>query len=482
MTEGEVFNRALHAEYYQSGAGLKAGLEVTPIYAAHQALFEGERFEEARHWGLEPVEERYIQDFIANGYLHFRTKEIDESLAAREAAATVEWDERPIAYRDVPPLIANEADPVRRHALEQRYFDVMATFNPQLEEREKRAQREARGFGYPDYVALYDAVRGIDIDDLTKAMQAFIEATNDLYFDALDTYLSEMRILRVDARKCDMARLFRATHFDAFFPGERLIDTLHSTLRELGILLEDQKNIRLDTEPRPLKSPRAFCSPLAVPDDVRLVLKPSGGLQDYETLLHEAGHAEHFGNVDPTMAFAYRWLGDYSVTESYAFLLQYLLLNESWLQRQLGYVHPVEYLRLAGFHKLYFLRRYGTKLIYEQVLHGADEPGDVSTVYEELFARNVGIGYGTESYLTDVDDGFYCAQYLKAWIFEVQHRQYLLREFDDEWHRNPKAGRFLIDLWREGQRHPVEKLARFMGYPGLDMRPVTEEIRTLLGG
>jgi len=41
--------------------------------------------------------------------------------------------------------------------------------------------------------------------------------------------------------------------------------TLHAILRDLGILLEDQKNVHLDTQHRPLKSPRAFCSMIQVP-------------------------------------------------------------------------------------------------------------------------------------------------------------------------------------------------------------------------
>ena len=136
-------------------------------------------------------------------------------------------------------------------------------------------------------------MRALDIPGLSKTMQQFIADTDELYFSALDTYLGEMHILRDDARKCDLARIFRAPGYDLEFPRDRLLPTLHATMRDFGILLEDQTNIHLDTDARPLKSPRAFCSPVLVPDDVRLVLKPSGGQQDYETLLHEAGHAEH---------------------------------------------------------------------------------------------------------------------------------------------------------------------------------------------
>jgi len=481
MREAEAFSRAMGLEHYLAGAGLKAGIELTPIYDRHLDLFEGERFDEVKSWDLESPEGRYVLDFVAGGYMEARTKELAEQISAAEAAAAVEWDEHPVAFRDVPVLIANEGDAVRRHALEQVHLDMLATFNPLREEQEKRVQREARGFGYPDYVALYDDVRALDIPGLSKTMQQFIADTDELYFSALDTYLGEMHILRDDARKCDLARIFRAPGHDLEFPRDRLLPTLHATMRDFGILLEDQANIHLDTDARPLKSPRAFCSPVLVPDDVRLVLKPSGGQQDYETLLHEAGHAEHYGNVDRTLAFAYRWLGDASVTESYAFLLEYLTTDRLWLRRHLDYERPESLLQLIGFHKLYFLRRYGTKLLYEQELHRADEPSDVAELYDEMLTQALGVGYGPESYLADVDAGFYCAQYLRAWIFEAQHRLYLQREYDDEWFRNPKAGKFLIDLWRDGQRHPVEQLAKFMGCDRLDIEPVANEIRTLMG-
>ena len=174
-------------------------------------------------------------------------------------------------------------------------------------------------------------------------------------------------------------------------------------------------------------------------------------------------------------------MGDASVTESYAFLLEYLTTGRLWLRRHLNYERSESLLQRIGFHKLYFLRRYGTKLLYEQELHRADEPSDVAELYDEMLSGALGAGYGPESYLADVDGGFYCAQYLRAWIFEAQHRLYLQREFDDEWFRNPKAGKFLVELWRDGQRYPVEQLAKFMGYENLDIGPVAAEIKSLMG-
>ena len=92
-----------------------------------------------------------------------------------------------------------------------------------------------------------------------------------------------------------------------------------------------------------------------MPDDVRLVMKPSRrASKTTRTLLHEAGHAEHYANVDRTLAFAYRWLGDASVTESYAFLLEYLTTDRLWLRRHLAYEQPETLLNLVGLPQAVF--------------------------------------------------------------------------------------------------------------------------------
>lgn len=53
------------------------------------------------------------------------------------------------------------------------------------------------------------------------------------------------------------------------------------------------------------------------PGEVYLVLTPVGGWDDFSVLFHEGGHTEHFANVDPGLAFEFRYLGDNSITEAF---------------------------------------------------------------------------------------------------------------------------------------------------------------------
>ena len=166
-------------------------------------------------------------------------------------------------------------------------------------------------------------LRGIDLDALARQTRWFLDATRGSYAPLLGPELASTRAAATRRlRRSDLPRLFRAPALDAAFPEPRLVAAFESTLAGLGIDLGSQHNVHLDTEPRPTKSPRAFCSTPRVPDEIYLVVSPVGGRDDYAALFHEGGHAEHYANVDPALAFEFRHLGDNSVTESFAFLLQ----------------------------------------------------------------------------------------------------------------------------------------------------------------
>jgi len=401
-------------------------------------------------------------------------KSLTEEITNAMLRATVEWDGEEIPYMNLPILIANEAQMERRHQLDELRREVTATANPERRERWGSLHSEGEGLGFPGYVALCDQLRGLNLGWLSEQMQTLLDETGETYFSHLGFFLDDKGVPEAEANTADMAHLFRAPQFDAFFPPEETVPSLVNTLAGVGIDLYRQENLELDTEPRPLKSPRAFCAPIRVPEEVKLVIKPQGGREDYDSLFHEAGHAEHFVNTRADLPTAFRRMGDNSVTEGYAFLWAYLMINRRWLSRILGVEEGGEYFRLALFNKLYFLRRYASKLLYEQELHA--NLARAERRYVSILGENLGVKIGPEYYLDDVDDAFYVAQYLRAWIFEVQMHRYLEERFGYLWFINPEAGRYLVSLWQQGQEFTVDELAADMGYEGLDIEPLLEEL------
>lgn len=470
--DAEAFHQELYREHYLAESGLKDQLELTPIYNRYSHLFRKDVVQELLDTGHDR-QRRYLAQFATLQYLEHLVKHLSEKISNAMRQATVEWRGQKVSYHNLRPLIANEPDMSRRHRLDILQRQVTAGANPDRQRRFQRVHDEARKLGFESYTAHCDQLLNLNLRHLLEQMQILLEETRNAYFHQLEHFLSDIGVPAEEGATSDMLHLFRATRFDALFPREMMIPALRDTLAGLGINLAEQRNVELDTEPRELKSPRAFCAPIRVPEEVKLVIKPIGGADDYASLFHEGGHAEHFANVAPDLPFAFKRLGDNAVTECYAFLFHYLPLNARWLDRILGIKDAHGFLKFARFQKLWFLRRYAGKLLYEQELHirldGADRR------YVSLLGDALGVQIGVEDYLADVDDAFYCAQYLRAWILEAQLRRFLEKTFGADWFSTRKAGEYLISLWRRGQELTADELATDMGYDRLDARYLIDE-------
>ncbi len=472
--DAEAFLEGITREHYLATAGLKERYEVAPLFVKYGWLFTADAVRSL----LSRREDKrmlHLAEFGVEYYLENGVKALSEETTNAMLQATVPWEGKELPYRSAPIVVANEADPARRHELQRRILDRTAEFNPRLLERLRQMHEGGSRLGYGDFVALWDELAQLSLAPLADQMRSLLRATADAYYPQLDRLLPTVGVTRDDAETSDISHLFRATAFDAIFPKEKLVSALRQTLAGLGIDVDAQANLRLDVEARPLKSPRAFCAPIRVPDEVVLVIMPRGGQDDYSSIMHEAGHAEHYANVAPDLPFAYKYLGDNSVTEAYAMLLESVVYDPAWLGDVLGATDTEAYLRHARFHKVYMLRRYASKLLYELQLHRSDGAG-MADVYSSLLGGNLGVRVAPENYLVDVDDNFYAARYLRAWMLEVQLRRRLRKTYGARWFASREAGRFLSGLWREGQRRNADELARDLGYSGLDVGPLLEEL------
>jgi hypothetical protein len=76
-----------------------------------------------------------------------------------------------------------------------------------------------------------------------------------------------------------------------------------------------------------------------------------------------------------------------------------------------------------------------------------------------------------------VDDAFYAAGYLRAWVFERQLANFLLNKFGEGWYETREAGTYLQAMWSIGLRDSVDELARTrLGAEGLNPRFLFEEL------
>ena len=466
------FIAEIDEEYYLHYAGLKETLELEQIYERHEELT---KLETANKFQEAPTE---LWRFACEGFLGNLTRSHQERLAKVESELEPVVDGERIPFRMLRPVIANEPDRDRRRRLEETRLRLTdEELNPVYLDAARIDREAVRKLGSPNYYELYQRF-GFRLDELAAQCTEVLDATERLWEETGDRLFRErLGVSLAEVRPWDVPRLFRAPEWDNAFPSDAMLPALEATLRELGIDLRSQQNVHLDIEQRPAKSPRAFCSPIEVPDKVMLVIQPIGGRDDWEALFHEAGHTQHYAHTSRDLPLEARRLGDMAVTEGWAMLLQHLVMEPRWLERRLD-VPRVEQLANEGAASLlYFVRRYSAKLLYEIEVFQADDPVSMKDRYVELLSEAYRFPAAPENYLSDNDGSFYVSGYLRSWAFEAQLREFLRGEFGNTWFTRREAGDLLRELWALGQGPTAEELLAEVTGARLEMAAVTERVR-----
>jgi hypothetical protein len=475
--QADRFIAALDEEFYLHYAGHKETLDLAPIYQEYADLTELERAQ-ALGQAVDGRRSRELWRFACEGYMGNLTREHQERIAGLEAELEANVDGEKVGYRMLRPTIANEPDRGKRERLERARNELTDEhMNPIYVEAHRRTHEAAGELGAPTYLDLYRRF-GMELDELGEQCRALLDSTERLWEEIGDRFLRTRVGVGLDeAERWDIQRAFRAPTWDAGFPADRMLPALETTLSDLGIDLNAQENVHLDVEQRPLKSPRAFCAPIEIPDRVMLVIQPIGGVDDWRALFHEAGHTEHFAHTSAELAMEERRLGDNAVTEGWAALLEHLTSEPGWLNRMLDFPRADEFKHESSAEHLYFLRRYCAKLLYELDFHAGADPADLQSLYVELLSDAVKVEPSATDYVADLDPGFYASCYLRSWAFEAQLRDHLKQHFGTTWFSRRDAGSFLRELWSEGQRMSAEEMLVEVTGSKLEMESVAERIR-----
>ncbi len=486
----QKFDEALSREHYLNSSGQKDELESSKIYRQFRHLFSKEHIEEAKK-GISDKKGRLLYDAFVGNFMGNQLKGITDKANSYEAAATIDVNGQQIPFRQVSSLVMNEDIREKRKII----FEAAKPVKKKLTSFEKRSWKkvyalvqELSGKSYVDYLSF---IKEVDYDNLAGQLRDFLVKTEDLHKNQIEKNMASVGVRLKDAQPYDYAYFARAKPFDAFFQKEKLVGIAKNFWKGFGFDIDNQKNVIVDVEERPKKVPRAFCMPVRVPEEVILVIKPQGGQDDYQAFFHESGHTEHFANADASLPYEFKHLGDHSVSESYAFLIEYLLANKLFLQKHLG-MSEADAHKFSHFimeQKLQAFRRYAAKVIYELKLHRnnlaklddkfmqtAGEYASPAKMYVDLLTKATKISYKPESFLLDVDSGLYAADYCRAWMFEVMIRKKLEEKFGKSWFENKEAASFMKEMWKWGSSgRSVKELAQMIGYQQVDTSYITQD-------
>jgi hypothetical protein len=325
--------------------------------------------------------------------------------------------------------------------------------------------------GFADYLDYCGRKKGIDYFYYYRILKHFLRETDALYFHAMEGW-SKDRFGRPMAQltRFDAINLLDLGQFDDLFsdvvPGAD-IEALTRFFHYWQIDLKTTPGLNLELGKEPGKSAQAICIILEVPEEVYILMRPEGGWIDLETLWHELGHGLSAVSTSPGLSIVDREMAtSYSLSETYAFLLQNLAISSPFLEGFLGL--SLEDCKRLSYHKALkdfsVFRRYAAKFIVEFEMFSADDLANGDR-YASLMTRYTGFSYLPDGHLFDLVPEFYCLDYLLGWMGEAILEDHLRGRLGADWMFQAAAGDILKDWWVQGNRYDI---FRFFDQNGLE--------------
>ena len=425
-----------------------------------------------------------LSAMLAMANLEGRTRDFVVQVTRTEAQATITLDESEIPWRGAAARWPLVGDVPRRHGLEEDWRGVFRSeLNGTLERWQEALRAAIVPLGADDWLTFWSSLLGFNQDPLgaERLGKAVLDQTEEVYGNALGVYLGQLDLPIDDAWNSDVDWAFRAPRFDAVFAERLRMPTAIRTLRDLGIELEEQTNVRIE----PYAGAAVDCIALEVPSDVHVLLRLVGGWLDFARTLRGLGCAEHLAHTDASLRIWERWLGDNTPNVGYGALLESLVRDRTWLVHHLEYPASDDFRVIAHLEWLRRVRSVAATALYEQRLWRGEPGSAMAADFEESLSSATRVRHFGDEYLGLLmgapGSTFGATIRLRAEVFAAQLRLFLKREFDEEWWRSSRAAYFIRDeLWRPGKRHSAEELLGFMGFEGFDASVLAAEVLEVL--
>ena len=473
-----LFERSEEARAVRVGE--KETSEQAAIVARYADLFTREQLEALTDSGDERVYR--LREACLGGLVVSQLAEQADRLENAILAERVEFRGEALPLRSAQAMLAVLGDYAGREELGTLAADASARFNDErLDLLRAEETLDAELSGIADPIERSAERKRIDLRALAEALRGAASAQDRTWSDLRERWAD--RLLGAEREdepsSSHVAYLRRLSPFASVYTKEKAVPVCLESLARVGFDLAADEHIKLDLDDRPQKSPRACVIASDPPSVVHLITRAQGGLHDYQSFMHEAGHALHYAGCDPALPYTFRRLSrDHALTEIYSFLLESVTREAGWHREhfELDEAEAEERADATRFLDVLLFRRYAAKLDYElEVWADFDNAPDYATRYAENLRAATGFRYRPDGYLADMDDGFYSADYLRAWIRSAQLRAHLREAIGPDWWERAETGDLLRELFFQGTQPSSEDVASQIGYEPFDTRPLVQE-------
>src|SRR5215831_3865440 len=423
----------------------------------------------------------YLQGYFVGEHIAQALADQNDAISNLEASLTFTAAGKDYPYRDLDRLLASEKDAEKRRLLYAGATRAVMRLSALVRLKDERTEALLRDLG-TSYEAFGESIRYANIDRLASLAEQILDLTESAYGKAMEQVAQrELRVPLDGLRRQDIPRLFRPQNSQSSFPKEALLSPAESTLTEMGIDLKAKKNITVDLRDLAYKNPRPLTVAMAIPGDIRVSLKPVGGVQDEAALLHQLAVALRLASIkDPpppessargshprVLRFAFQRLGSPALAAASATLFGQLVEDPDWLQQYAGVSGDKvqSQLALVRAHHLYELRRRSGRVLYDVAAYRGGEQ-DLRAAYHRIMSRACGLKMSEDDdarYLVDREELYQSAEDLQAWVISLQLRAALKKRFGSSWWRSRSSGETLKELWSRGSTLYPQELPPIWG-------------------
>jgi hypothetical protein len=403
---------------------------------------------------------RHLLRFTVGEYLLRQTQGSGKTIQERQQSAVVEVPilDEPVPFWQVSANLALQRKRVLREALESATTSLIQGLQPLYREFWTQLFGTVEAMGHANLIALWEELFGLSLEAAVQPLEAILRETDDTYRERMQWHLKRTLGIRLeDAKRHDILALFAANETAPWFPRSEMLPCLQHWLHDWGWQLDEAANLGVDQ--RQALAGGSWCAAFEIPADIRLVLAPAEGMGGYAQALREIGKALLLAFSWP--ADAPRVLRDFpdpSVLEAQAELSGGLTRTPRWVQIYRHIQQPEEALNLAQLERLYVVRRYIGKCLYERTFYEDSGLDGKEEAYRDALRRAIGLTYPESYYLYDIDPGFSSFWNVRGWVLGASIRQQLQRLYAEEWFREPDARMALHAFWQQSPSHTLEDL------------------------
>jgi hypothetical protein len=426
----------------------------------------------------------HLHAYLVTEWLAQKTADLSEQASKLEQTLMFgpTGQERP--YRTLESVLASERSALLRKTFYEEATAAVAKLAEVLAQRRERTEALLGQLGISS-TAFIAELRETEVPALQALAEQVLAQTQSAFTLAVGRLSwTELQLPPERVTRAEIPRLFRLPALDAAFPKVDIYSRATGTLLGLGIDVSEMKNVTVDVRETPGKNPRGLVLGVVIPTDVRLSLLPVGGAKDERETLHQMGHVLSDG-LSQQRRWALGKLGNRTVAEAWAFLLEDLTMDPLWLERVAGLTgEAASAWRIsAAAQRLFLLRRAAGKVLFNAAVRA---PGaNAQALYRDIMARTYGFPMTPADEARaelDREEFLASADYLQAFVLASQLEQQLRGRFGPAWWESKAAGEWMRQLLAPGNSVSANAFVHAMGVDGLDVEAFVTKLPPALGG